>query len=1141
MKDIELLISSLVEEQFPSFYKEEGEMFIAFVKAYFEWLELENNITRESRNLMSYRDIDSTLTKFVENFQYKYLQGVPRQYTGDRRLLQKHIKEIYASKGTSRGLELLFRLLFNEDINVYFPGDDVIKPSDGDFFKPRYLEMQYNPYLQFYVNKLITGRVSGATAIVNDYRYFLKENNRFDILYLSNITGDFQAGEEIVNQTVLTEQEIEITESPVVRGSLSDIIIVDGGVGFFVGDTFTVDSFKNGTNAKAVITDIVQRAGFVTFDIRNGGYGFSNVSTLETAGFDDVLYSRYMPNIVLERTSADLTVSTLVGDISGTFDDDVDGVGELVEGNSSGATGRFVSESGGKVNLRRVEGNFSTGETITGQSSNATRKFTGEDLVSEASFKIGHLLETQTRALSGVKLEEACNVAVSWYRSGDQGDQIVVKHPFHCLRDGDKVVVKTSSDEDALPADPEANVTINLSDLAYSINSTAMYITANGHNYDGGDQIIIRSCSNTTLIPQETRFNVAVFNANVFFIPKTAAVANTGTVNINDYYTITGVDAGDTSGTATIDMRIDAPNYGGFCDRAVLIEDGVVNDSLSFELPTSSMDINEAIKFGDIEFGKIADEKAFPSGLSSVFGGEGYRTNVLVSITDPIIYGLRIKGAPRELTGLVTINDTGLVTGTDTRFTKELAVGSEVYSEQWPSIYRTVSSITNDTVLQLNDAFRDTAGNALSDITPEPLLAVTYWGKIDFPATDSVDEADVFGIAGFGKGAANRLAVIDSGIGYQDGESLTLYSTKDSTKTISAIAVALEDGFGEGYFKSNRGFISSNKYIHDNNYYQEFSYEVQSGISFDKYSAILKEIWHPAGISKFGRVIVNDVNNLEAETVDFLVDFGRETSRSTSFSTETIFTTIFNTVYETTTATSYETSKLTAKSTSRTTNFDTIFTTSQATNTSRSTTYDTSRSTEVSTGTFTTTTFNTNTFTTDFDTALGTRFTTSKTTATNRTTATNTTSVYDTIFATTRNTDTSRDTTRNTVYDTSISTLSVRSTSRSTVYQTNFQTLYATTTTFNTSSATSKSTTYNTIYATTYNTSITTDDDTGTTISTSTTFNTLYELGTTVETSRNTDTSYDSYTTASTSRSTDIDTTTSRSTSFFTSTAIQTE
>ena len=859
MKDVELLVSSLVQQQFPSFYAEEGETFIAFVKAYYEWLEQENNVTKEARSLMSYRDIDSTLTKFVENFQYKYLQGVPRQYTGDRRLLQKHIKEIYASKGTSRGLELLFRLLFNEDITVYFPGDDVIKPSDGDFVVPRYLEMQFNKNLPLYVGKTITGRISGATAIVNDYRYFIKENNRFDILYISNIKGRFQANEEIINQTVLDENNLGVIDSPIINGSLSDIIIVDGGVNFKVGDTFTVDSFKNGINAKAVITDVVQRAGFVTFDVRNGGYGFSNVSTLETAGFDEQIYSNYMPQITLQRTSADLTASGG----SGTFT-----VDELVTGNISGASGLFVSESGGRVFLRRVEGNF-TPETITGQDSGATRTFSGEDLVSEASFKIGYLQESQTRSLTGIRIEDACNVAVKWYRTGTD---VIIKHPFHCLRDGDKVIIKTSSNTAALPANTTTPVTVTLTDLAYSVNSTAMYITANSHGYLGADQIIVRSASNTTLIPTEARFNVSIVNANVFSIPKTAAVANVGTVNINDFYTVTGLNAGATSGTATIDMRIDANNYGGFCDLAVLIANGSVSNSLLIEVPTIDMDIDEAIKFGNIEFGKIADERNVPSGLSSVFGGDGYKTNVLVSITDPIVYGLRIRGEPRTLSGLVTISG-NVVTGSETSFTRELIIGSEVYSEQWGLQSRKVSAINSDTEIELDEAFKDNAGNELSDATPEPLLAVTYWGKIDFPATDSVDNADVFGIAGFGRGAANRLAVVDSGIGYQNGESLTLYYNKDTTRTISAVGVSDSDGKGEGFFRTNRSFLNSNKYIHDNRYYQEFSYEVQSTISFDKYSAILKEIWHPAGVSKFGRVVVRDIVELETDSVETEIEF----------------------------------------------------------------------------------------------------------------------------------------------------------------------------------------------------------------------------------------------------------------------------
>src|SRR5210317_606 len=39
MKNIEQYISPLIKEQFPSFYKEESPFFIAFVKAYYEWLE----------------------------------------------------------------------------------------------------------------------------------------------------------------------------------------------------------------------------------------------------------------------------------------------------------------------------------------------------------------------------------------------------------------------------------------------------------------------------------------------------------------------------------------------------------------------------------------------------------------------------------------------------------------------------------------------------------------------------------------------------------------------------------------------------------------------------------------------------------------------------------------------------------------------------------------------------------------------------------------------------------------------------------------------------------------------------------------------------------------------------------------------
>ena len=121
MKDLEKLISPLIESQFPSIYREEGPTFVAFVRAYFEWLEQTNQVIYDARRLPTWRDIDTTLDEFIDYFRKKYMHGIPLDVALDKRLLQKHIKELYSSKGTERGLELLFRILFNEDINVYSP------------------------------------------------------------------------------------------------------------------------------------------------------------------------------------------------------------------------------------------------------------------------------------------------------------------------------------------------------------------------------------------------------------------------------------------------------------------------------------------------------------------------------------------------------------------------------------------------------------------------------------------------------------------------------------------------------------------------------------------------------------------------------------------------------------------------------------------------------------------------------------------------------------------------------------------------------------------------------------------------------------------------------------------------------------
>ena len=119
------------------------------------------------------------------------------------------------------------------------------------------------------------------------------------------------------------------------------------------------------------------------------------------------------------------------------------------------------------------------------------------------------------------------------------------------------------------------------------------------------------------------------------------------------------------------------------------------------------------------------------------------------------------------------------------------------------------------------------------------------------------NNAIITGDAGFGVDALGSVKVVDSGFGYEQREEVSLVSLANSSLVASGTALLIKQGQGRGKFLSTRGFLSSDKYITDSYFYQDYSYEVRSSIVFNKYSDLLKKLWHPAGVEKFGRVLVS--------------------------------------------------------------------------------------------------------------------------------------------------------------------------------------------------------------------------------------------------------------------------------------------
>ena len=303
--NIEKYISPFIESQFPLFYQEEGPIFIDFMKAYYEWMETSGNIINVSRSLLEYDDIDQTMETFLKYFKNKYINSLPENILGNKRLLIKHILDLYRSKGADASYKLLFRMIFNEDIDIYVPGQYIFKLSDNDWTVPRYIEVSDNPYLQNLIGKKIYSSSTVSTALVENY-YTKQVNGKIvNVLLLSNLIGNFKYGEQIYCEDI---PEITFDNAPIIFGSLSSVSIVNGGLGYEIGDLLNVEGA--GTEGLARVTSTRDKNGEVTFELIDGGFGFSLDAVVSIDGKAVSISNITNTNPVIVTTSEDNGLSS---------------------------------------------------------------------------------------------------------------------------------------------------------------------------------------------------------------------------------------------------------------------------------------------------------------------------------------------------------------------------------------------------------------------------------------------------------------------------------------------------------------------------------------------------------------------------------------------------------------------------------------------------------------------------------------------------------------------------------------------------------------------------------------------------------------------------------------------------------------
>lgn len=369
---MEKILSPLIASQFPAIYLEEGPNLVAFIQSYYEWMEQQGNVGYMIRSIQEYRDIDSTLQQFLTYFQNDYLGGLPAAILSDKTLLIKHIKEFYLAKGSFRATQLLFRMVFNEEVDINKPGDFVLRASDGDWTVPQYIEVSDSPYLQQLVGTKVYGTTTSSTAIVEQYVVKNINNKVINVLMLSSLNGNFAYGEIILSNNI---SGMIPAQAPIIFGSLSSISIIQGGANYKVGDILNVQGTGFGAQARVISTEA--QNGLVAFNLLNGGYGYSMDATVQVAGG----YGQ----------GADFSVGALVDQQTFTINTDI--ISNYIN------TQLDIPSYGYILYYTGLSGGFTNGETVT-----QTANVVGLDVnyISGAPIVVGETFSNSTLGISGL-------------------------------------------------------------------------------------------------------------------------------------------------------------------------------------------------------------------------------------------------------------------------------------------------------------------------------------------------------------------------------------------------------------------------------------------------------------------------------------------------------------------------------------------------------------------------------------------------------------------------------------------------------------------------------------------------------------------------------------------------------------------
>ncbi len=268
-----VLPSHKVDQQFPEFIRSDYPNMVEFARTYLKFVE-----TTENGKIAGIKDIDKTSFEYINALRKEFSYNSTKfDFLEDREFIRIS-KLFYSTKGTEESIKFIFRALYGQEVDVWYPSERMFKTSSARWFQEKSIKVTINADTSL-----------PATSFVGKYLQLqnsVGQKQLIEVTKVKDITVKSSPSDPSEDFEIFftTELFIPISYNDVITGdeflgtilpSLSSVKVISPGNGFRVGQTIKLDSIV-GSGAVAVVTAILPDGGIRSLKLLTFGTGYTS-------------------------------------------------------------------------------------------------------------------------------------------------------------------------------------------------------------------------------------------------------------------------------------------------------------------------------------------------------------------------------------------------------------------------------------------------------------------------------------------------------------------------------------------------------------------------------------------------------------------------------------------------------------------------------------------------------------------------------------------------------------------------------------------------------------------------------------------------------------------------------------------------